>query len=198
MIVRKNLYIICPYFVSGEDMKVITLHGSGLFQKQYRFNGNMRIADALYALEAGFSMPCGGKGRCGACKARIEGDIFPPGEQEKRFLSKAEQNGGIRLCCFTEAFGDCDVYLPDTGSVSVQIEGRMPEFALKPLFDGEYGIAARYRNDNGRSCPLFFAGRERAGVGSQQKIFRRHTVQTSFRGFPIQTNTVSGAYTKVP
>ena len=123
-------------------MKLLTVHGVGTLTPEYRFDGTIRIADALHALSAGLAMPCGGHGRCGGCKARITGDVFLPGDQEKQFLSESELLGGIRLCCYAEAFGDCEVFLPDSGAMSVQIQGRMPNYLLNPLFEGNYGIAA--------------------------------------------------------
>ncbi len=122
-------------------MKRLTVHGPGKTVREYDFDGTVRVSDALFKLSAGFSMPCGGKGRCGLCKARVTGDVFPPREQERRLLSEKELQAGLRLCCFAEAFGDCEIFLPDAEEVSVVIRGRMPEYSLDPLFEGEYGAA---------------------------------------------------------
>ena len=116
----------------------------GTLTPEYRFDGTIRIADALHALSAGLAMPCGGHGRCGGCKARITGDVFLPGDQEKQFLSESELLGGIRLCCYAEAFGDCEVFLPDCRRYERSNSRTDAGLSrLNPLFEGnDYGVAA--------------------------------------------------------
>ncbi|MDP4109540.1 MAG: ASKHA domain-containing protein, partial [Bacillota bacterium] len=119
----------------------ITLHSEKQGETEFFSEGVARISDALTAMTADILFHCGGNGRCGGCKVRITGGVLPPGDAEKRFLSEQELRSGIRLCCLAEAYGDCDVYIPDKGELSVLTSGVMPEFKLSPLFDGKYGVA---------------------------------------------------------
>lgn len=42
---------------------------------------------------------CGGKGICGKCKVKIEGDVSPLTSTEEKFLTEKEIKKGLRLCC---------------------------------------------------------------------------------------------------
>ncbi|MBQ8407788.1 MAG: DUF4445 domain-containing protein [Clostridia bacterium] len=53
--------------------------------------------------------PCGGHGKCGKCKVMASGALSPLSESEKRLLSSAEIEQGVRLSCCTYAEGDCQV-----------------------------------------------------------------------------------------
>lgn len=56
--------------------------------------------------------PCGGKGICGKCKVKVlDGNTSSMTEQEKSFLTEAEQKSGIRLACLTEVKGNVQVEL---------------------------------------------------------------------------------------
>jgi Na+-transporting NADH:ubiquinone oxidoreductase subunit F len=49
----------------------------------------------------GIFMPsaCGGKGKCGYCKAKVLTSTGPLSEGEQKFLTPSEQAAGFRLCC---------------------------------------------------------------------------------------------------
>jgi uncharacterized 2Fe-2S/4Fe-4S cluster protein (DUF4445 family) len=60
--------------------------------------------------------PCGGAGKCGKCKVRVERStsLSLPGQAEREILGETLKMG-IRLACMTWITGDCQVYL-DPGS----------------------------------------------------------------------------------
>lgn len=79
--------------------------------------------------------PCGGGGRCGKCRVRVQGLVSPPREQERLLLGEKELRDGVRLACLTSAEGDCTVRLSHNKSVqSIQGDGVMPNFVLNPIF----------------------------------------------------------------
>lgn len=79
--------------------------------------------------------PCGGKGRCGKCRVRAEGQVSPPGEQERELLGTQALKDGIRLACLAAAEGDCRVLLSEEKGVqSIREDGIMPTFARNPIF----------------------------------------------------------------
>lgn len=54
-----------------------------------------------------FDAPCGGKGTCGKCKVLVDGEVSPPDDHEKRFLSSLALEKGERLACMVTIKGDC-------------------------------------------------------------------------------------------
>lgn len=56
---------------------------------------------------------CAGRGICGKCKARVEGDVSPLSEVELRHLSDIEIQRGIRLTCQCQVLGEARAYLPE-------------------------------------------------------------------------------------
>ena len=51
--------------------------------------------------QAGVYIPttCGGKGTCGCCRVRVEGEARPPTYIERRFIPPADLTAGVRLAC---------------------------------------------------------------------------------------------------
>jgi len=62
-------------------------------------------ADAGVQIDA----PCGGQGRCGRCKVRVEGPVV---QRPHGHLSRAETEAGVVLACQTLADGDVAVTVP--------------------------------------------------------------------------------------
>jgi len=54
---------------------------------------------------------CGGRGTCGKCRVRIEGDVTPVTENERALLLPEEIKEGERLACFCFVNGPLTVYL---------------------------------------------------------------------------------------
>ena len=75
-----------------------------------------RSRTALECLgEAGtdYVAPCGGTGQCGKCKVLAFGnDLSPITEEERRFLTQAEIDAGVRLACYLRGNGSCRIHLP--------------------------------------------------------------------------------------
>ena len=103
--------------------------------------------------------PCGGSGRCGKCRVRVQGQVSPPGEQERLLLGKRDLDGGVRLACLAAAVGSCTVFLPENKGVqAIRGDGRMPAFAPDPIFThcgaavdiGTTTLAARLYAPDGR------------------------------------------------
>ncbi len=42
---------------------------------------------------------CGGKGTCGRCRVRVEGEVRPPTYIERRFIAPSDLAGNVRLAC---------------------------------------------------------------------------------------------------
>ncbi|MEJ2040922.1 MAG: 2Fe-2S iron-sulfur cluster-binding protein, partial [Desulfosarcinaceae bacterium] len=66
-----------------------------------RVKHGVTIYDALQKTNLDLDSDCGGLGTCGKCKIRVVTPIGPPGQQEKKLLSAAELQNGIRLACRT-------------------------------------------------------------------------------------------------
>jgi len=87
------------------------------------------LAAGIGAIEA----PCGGRGICGKCRARLaEGSLYPPGSDEAALLSAAELSAGIRLACLARVEGSASIELPEPGEASIETEGPATRFALDP------------------------------------------------------------------
>ncbi|NLB17858.1 MAG: DUF4445 domain-containing protein, partial [Syntrophomonadaceae bacterium] len=56
---------------------------------------------------------CGGRGICGKCKARVEGDVLPLTSEEEELLSIEEKQNGFRLTCKCHVMGETSVFLPE-------------------------------------------------------------------------------------
>ncbi len=79
---------------------------------------------------------CGGKGLCGSCRARVEGDAPAPDEQESKLLTSEELADGWRLLCrlFPRKDSTLTVNLEDTELLS--------SFALDGPFETQpFGFA---------------------------------------------------------
>lgn len=104
----------------------------------------MRVSDALSAagIKASYSAPCGGHGRCGKCRVRLEGALSAPDGVETKFLSPAELEAGLRLACRCCAEGEF-TYFDESAddSSAIQLEGAMSGFELSPVCGAQYGVA---------------------------------------------------------
>ena len=57
---------------------------------------------------------CGGTGRCGKCRIRVQGILSEPDDTEKSALGEAELELGIRLACRAKARGDLRIFEIDS------------------------------------------------------------------------------------
>ncbi|MCX5975753.1 MAG: ASKHA domain-containing protein [Coprothermobacterota bacterium] len=53
--------------------------------------------------------PCGGAGRCGACRIQLSGPASLPGAQEEKLLGARELAAGIRLACQAVPLGQVEI-----------------------------------------------------------------------------------------
>jgi len=79
--------------------------------------------------QAGFAVdhPCGGRGVCGKCALKLQGNVSEPNE--------AERKAGVRLSCQAVLMGDAEAWLADTQSNRIEIAGTAAEKG-RPLADG--------------------------------------------------------------
>lgn len=94
----------------------------------------LREAFALAGVPLEFS--CGGKGRCGKCRVRLEAKgapLPPPAPAEKEHLEEEELAGGIRLACMVEVRSDLAVFLPEVRQeTQILMEAASRVVALAP------------------------------------------------------------------
>jgi uncharacterized 2Fe-2S/4Fe-4S cluster protein (DUF4445 family) len=101
------------------------------------------VKEAADALGAGIESLCGGRGRCGKCRVRVEGGrgISVPRGDEKTFLSDEDIVEGYRLACLAEIRGDLEVFIPEETQKGRQIileEGRGIPFGIDPPVEKYY------------------------------------------------------------
>lgn len=94
------------------------------------FTGRKLLQTLLTENGLSLDHPCGGRGVCGKCAVRLEGEVSSPNE--------AEQKTGTRLSCQAELWGDAQVWLPDTQVNEIELSGT----AMNPGDQGQSGIGA--------------------------------------------------------
>ncbi|MET1160081.1 MAG: ASKHA domain-containing protein [Thermoprotei archaeon] len=121
-------------------------------------------------------LPCGGRGLCGLCKVRVEGEVSPPsGNEEIRGLS-----GDERLACQTRVLGDIrvkillkPVTLPRVSMYSINIEVKEPDPMFKPLsIERVYEFPATVFLPSGiaKHFILFHSGEVYGTAGDPKKV----------------------------
>ncbi|NSW84012.1 MAG: DUF4445 domain-containing protein [Syntrophothermus sp.] len=76
---------------------------------------------------------CGGRGTCGHCWVRVEGEVSPPGPEESRFMLEQGVSPGFRLACHCRVLGPAQVYLSSMElSPFLKAEGRALGFEIAP------------------------------------------------------------------
>ena len=87
--------------------------------------------------ETAIESPCGGKGHCGQCRVIVrKGGVSAPNRVEKRFISAAELELGVRLACQCKALGPVQVEIPPetmSAAPNLQISGSETPVTLDPL-----------------------------------------------------------------
>ncbi len=85
-------------------------------------------------LELGYLVErqCAGKGICGRCRVRAEGEIDPPTEMEVKILGKDLLAEGLRLACQTRVRGDVRVTLSEKTPHTDKIFGKVPHVKELP------------------------------------------------------------------
>ena len=107
-------------------MGKLTIWQNGV-SREVSFEGTQLLQKVL--TEAGFAIdnPCGGRGKCGKCAVKLEGQVSEPNDYEKK--------AGARLSCQAELLGDAVVTLPDTRSNRIEVSCDVLETS-NPLGEG--------------------------------------------------------------
>lgn len=88
---------------------------------------------------------CGGSGECGRCTVRFLEGSPEPTAKERRMLSEAELEQGIRLACAVNVRQDCKIILPSTNQEKIAVLGenliKQTEDEQMKYEDTSYGIA---------------------------------------------------------
>ena len=140
------------------------------------------IYEALEKTNLDLDSECGGLGTCGKCKIRVITPIGPPDQQEKKLLTPAELENGIRLACRTRIKKSLVVH-SDIGhdpSTMFQIlkHGLQPDYEIDPLVDIK---------------PLTLAPPDLQGPDSD--FFRlRSALGTSYRNLKITYRCLANLY----
>lgn len=90
-----------------------------------------RIPDLLRQAGLAFDFPCGGRGACLKCRARLTGAVSPMDAREESLLSGAEHAGGVRFLCMATALGDCEAVVDPAGDEAVET-GAPERFSPQP------------------------------------------------------------------
>ncbi|MDO8880556.1 MAG: ASKHA domain-containing protein [Coriobacteriia bacterium] len=101
------------------------------------------LLDAAHAAGASIDAPCGGVGRCGACRVRVSGEVSALTPEEADILGGASVAAGRRLACRARAIGDAVVTLGRVrGQAKVVIgSGRAESEGTGPEASGDVGAA---------------------------------------------------------
>lgn len=93
------------------------------------------LSDAFVQAGLTLNLPCGGQGRCGRCRVRIEHGAVS--RRSSTRLTAAEVDQGWALACQTVIKGDAIVYLPEQEKVDV-------EFVTKAVGAERIALAAEF------------------------------------------------------
>ena len=104
-----------------------------------RVNTGTTVWEAAAKADIFLDAPCGGRGRCGKCRIRLDEGRPPLSDQERKLLSSEDIERGVRLACVTRVTKDSIVeILPESGGIFPQIlefggEGREGTLLDPPL-----------------------------------------------------------------
>ena len=79
------------------------------------------LLDAARQAGIGLASVCGGEGTCGRCRVVImSGNVTPPVDADRRFISQLELSSGQRLACRCQVYSDVKVHVPKASLVTDQ------------------------------------------------------------------------------
>lgn len=97
--------------------------------------GNRTVLEALIDATIMLRSDCGGKGRCGKCRIKIDDSsltaLSPPGEAEAGFLGAKGLAAGYRLACCAAVLGDVALEIPAGSRLSASVLEKAPPLLLK-------------------------------------------------------------------
>ncbi|MBN1419739.1 MAG: DUF4445 domain-containing protein [Planctomycetes bacterium] len=65
-------------------------------------------------------LPCGGRGRCGACRVVVVAGDVPPTPTERERISPEDLARGVRFGCGLRVFGDLEILLPTAPGAPIE------------------------------------------------------------------------------
>ncbi|MDR2350892.1 MAG: 2Fe-2S iron-sulfur cluster binding domain-containing protein, partial [Deltaproteobacteria bacterium] len=89
---------------------IITIKQAGAEDRTITAEDGQTLLEALSSQGMRLDAPCGGRGKCGKCVVKAEGDLSPPDALESKF---AEGVPGARLACKAVGRGDITMTLED-------------------------------------------------------------------------------------
>lgn len=92
---------------SGDDILVRFAPGG----ETVRLRRGATAIDAALLAGVWIDAPCGGAGKCGKCRVRIEGDVASPTGPELELISEPDLEAGFRLACQAVLLSDASVEL---------------------------------------------------------------------------------------
>ena len=96
------------------------------------------LADAAVRAGVALNLPCGGQGRCGRCRVRVEGGAISHSSGAR--ISPQDEAQGWVLGCQSVVKGDAVVFVPEQDKTDA-------EFVAKPAGAERIAIAAEYGGD---------------------------------------------------
>ena len=91
-------------------IRIIAPDDTVLFEQEYADGTQVLLSDVLLCAGLSHDRPCGGRGVCGKCAVRAEGELSPMSESEKARLGEAMCAQGYRLACVAHALGATFIY----------------------------------------------------------------------------------------
>ncbi len=155
----------------------------------YQAKEGLTLLEVLQALGADIAFPCGGNHTCGKCRVAAAGHLSPMEESEAQLLAGA--GPGIRLACFAQVAGDCELKVLGEKTGERIAQDYAAGSSLDPLYSAGYGIAVDigtttavgYLFSHQRQAPLAVLGEMNrqqafgADVLSRIDYCNQHTVQ---------------------
>ena len=110
--------------------------------------------------------PCGGQGRCGKCQVLARGDLSPAAPEERKHLTAAELDAGVRLACMARISGpDADIGLPREGQLLVETGLPLHRLTWEPWAAG-LGVSVDIGTTTVAAYLWDLDGRRQLGVAS--------------------------------
>jgi len=131
-----NSYHI-EYRETAMDSTTFTLHDGSRIINETITAGKNLLELIRMVPSVDVDAPCSGKGTCGKCRIQImKGKVSPLTDRERKFLSGAEIESGIRLACMTFPEGSVTVSMESASrNAKIQSSGGLPFTGdLNPLF----------------------------------------------------------------
>ena len=120
-------------------MATVTITHAGR-QTAMEVKAGVNLLTVLQNAGVSVSFPCNGNHTCGKCRVMVTGDVTPMSEQERNLLGDAADK--LRLACFINVLGDCNVTMPRVGgNEQISMDYTADKAPLNPLYHGGYGIA---------------------------------------------------------